>query len=141
MTAAAGAAILGGAVLALGGCSLDPSPDPIVRGPATSAVSFQLTARPDLLNADGISSSAINVVLRDPDGNGLPNRLVYFVVDGGGRLSSSFSITDANGVGGTTYTSPVGGPGDVVISARTVDNDFNEQIYRSVAIELRAPAP
>jgi len=142
LKALAATVVFGSAVLSLGGCSLDPAPDPVLRGPADSAISFLLTARPDLLNTDGISSSAINVVVRDRDANPLGGRLVYFVLSGGGRLSSSFSITDSNGVGGTTYTAPNdGSAGEAIISARTVDNDFNQQIFRSVAIELRTPAP
>jgi len=144
--AGAAALLLGATMLALQGCSLDPTPAPVVNGPSETNIELVITATPDLLNADGVSKSFINAVVREGStGNALPNRLVYFVVDGGGPLSSSFVITDGSGNAGTFVTAPTdpsgNGFGQVVVSARTVDNDFNQQIFRSVSIELRSPGP
>jgi hypothetical protein len=134
-------------LVGLSGCTLDQQPDPVLRGPSELALSFLMTARPDLVATDGVSTSAINVVLRDRDALPLPNRLIYFAVCCNGRVTSSYSTTDANGVAGTTYVAPsgsVGGfPGEVfdVVEARTVDSNHNDQVYRFVSIELRSPGP
>jgi hypothetical protein len=137
----AGALVLS-ALAGLSGCKLDSDTNlPTRRGPAELAISFELFARPDLVNADGASTSAVSVIVRDRDGQPLPDRLVYFVLFGSGELSNSFGTTDGAGVAVTTYRAPVGGPEIVTITARTVDADASGQIYRSVSIELRAPIP
>ena len=52
------------------GCCLDKvqDPPPLV-GPAETGISVQLTALPDTLNADGVSQSTVQLVLRDSDGS------------------------------------------------------------------------
>ena len=46
------------------GCGLDKVEDPPLIGPSETGVSVQLTALPDILNADGVSRRVMQMVLR-----------------------------------------------------------------------------
>jgi hypothetical protein len=70
--------ILGAAALVAVGCGLDKVEQPAAVGPAETGVSAQLTAAPDTLNADGVSQSAIQLVLRDSSGQPVAGRAVLF---------------------------------------------------------------
>lgn len=70
------AATLGG--LMSGACSLDQVSEPGLVGPSETGLSAQMTALPDVLNADGVSSSVVEMVLRDANGNPVSGRAVLF---------------------------------------------------------------
>jgi hypothetical protein len=81
-------------LLAMGaGCGLDKAPDPDLAGPSDTGISAELTALPDVLNADGVSQSVVRLVLRDAKGNPVNGRAVLFEWSGDGTLYPSSSST------------------------------------------------
>jgi hypothetical protein len=58
-----------GLLLGASGCGLDKVPEPDLAGPSDAGVSAELTALPDVLNADGVSQSVVRLVLRDDTGS------------------------------------------------------------------------
>ena len=56
LAATALAVLLSGA-----GCGLDKTDEPALAGPSETGVSVQLTALPDILNADGVSASVVQM--------------------------------------------------------------------------------
>jgi PKD repeat protein len=139
-------------LLALVGCSLHEVSIPELDGPAEVSLSLRLTANPDVLVADGQSSSIITATLRGTDGRGLPGRAIFFTTaDTSGRfadigeLSAEFVNTDANGVAQVVYTAPprtdATADQSVLVLARPVGDDFSGANYRSVRIELRSAEP
>ena len=111
---AVAAALLG---LVAAGCGLDKVQEKPLDGPSETGVSVQLSALPDTLNADGVSASVIQLVLRNSDGSALPNFPVYFAHDGDGVISPGATgsfvgpvqtglvmATDRNGATGVVYT-------------------------------------
>jgi hypothetical protein len=64
--------------LVTGGCSLDKVQDPPLVGPSETGLSVQMTALPDTLNADGVSQSVVQMVLRDASGQPVSGRAVLF---------------------------------------------------------------
>lgn len=147
------------AVLALAGCGLDEIKIPEMDGPAELGTSLRLTAVPDVITADGFSTSLVTVQLRDQNGRALAGRDIFFAVaDSTGRFADVGSFrtsngpgtgatvrTDANGVASIVYTAPARTDATanqtVLITARPVSNDFEGQIYRTVRIELRSAEP
>src|SRR5262245_63383381 len=72
LIAALAAAVFGGA------CNLDKSSNQQLAGPSETGLSAQMTAYPDLVNADGISTAVIDMVLRDSNGKPVTGRAVLF---------------------------------------------------------------
>lgn len=72
LVAALAAGLLGGA------CSLDKSHNQQLAGPSETGLSAQMTAFPDLVNADGVSSAVIDMILRDANGKPVSGRSVLF---------------------------------------------------------------
>jgi hypothetical protein len=95
MSRAAGAlALLCGLLLVLPGCVLDKDQPPALIGPSETGISVQLTALPDTVNADGVSQSVVELVLRDQNGNPAPGRAVLFeLLAGDGSLTPSADST------------------------------------------------
>jgi hypothetical protein len=68
--------------------------------------SISLQADPAVIPADsGVSSSVITAVVKSQFLNAISSRRVDFTQDGDGSLSTSWDITDADGVANTTYFS------------------------------------
>lgn len=65
-------------VLAYAGCTLDKAEPPPLSGPSELAVSLEMRAIPDQLTADGFSSSVIEVVYRNENGQRTAGRTVLF---------------------------------------------------------------
>lgn len=84
--------------LSMGGCSLDRPAVINTVTPSETGVSVQLTALPDILNADGVSQAVVQLVLRDAQGNPIKTRSVLFEHDGDGILLPST---------GSTYVGPI----------------------------------
>jgi hypothetical protein len=83
-----------GLLVVIGACGgLDKVEKPAVSGPSETAISVQLTALPDTLNADGVSTSVVQLVLRDNDGSPFNGLAVYFNHNGDGLLVPSASST------------------------------------------------
>jgi hypothetical protein len=60
------------------GCGLGKVEDPPLVGPSETGLSVQLTALPDVLNADGVSQSVVQMVLRDAAGKAVSGRAILF---------------------------------------------------------------
>jgi hypothetical protein len=79
--------------LVVAGCGLDKVEEPPLIGPSETGISVQLTALPDTLNADGVSVSVVQLVLRDQNGRPVGGRAVLFEHDGDGVLVPSAAST------------------------------------------------
>jgi hypothetical protein len=157
--AAAAAAL--GLLLALSGCGLDEVEIPELSGPSELATSLKLTASPDILTADGFSTSLIQVTVRNENGQPAAGRPVFLsITDAGGRtadigilrstgaggIGTGLSlVTGSNGIAQAAYEAPVRtdftANGTVLVVARPIGDDANGQIYREVRIELRSAEP
>jgi hypothetical protein len=141
-------ALVGTLALLAANCGLDKVKEPPVQGPSETGVSVAMYALPDILNADGVSTSAIQLVLRMPDGTPLSGRAVnFYLASGDGRLKPSPSstyvgpiqtgfvmATDTDGVANVVY---VAGRGirTVSVAARPYGSDAtNMDFYRTVEI-------
>ena len=82
-----------GLLLAATGCGLEKVGEPDLAGPSDTGVSAELTALPDVLNADGVSQAVVRLVLRDDVGKPLGGRAVLFQHDGDGLLYPSAAST------------------------------------------------
>jgi hypothetical protein len=130
--------LLAGA-LAFSGCKADSVNIPVVHGPSELAISFLMTANPDLLVADGFQTSAIGLNIRDRNGKAIPSLPVVVLLNGPGSIDRSFLVTDGNGMGSVTYTTSSGATGLVSVIARPIGLDANGEIYREVKIEVLGP--
>ncbi len=141
-------ALVGTLALLAAGCGLDKVEQPPVQGPSETGVSVEMTALPDILNADGVSTSAIQLVLRMPDGTPLSNRSVnFYLASGDGRLKPSAAstfvgpiqtgfvmATDQNGVANVVYVAGTG-IGTVSVAARAYGSDATHMtFYHTVEI-------
>jgi len=135
--------------LVTAGCGLDKVEDPPLIGPSETGVSVQLTALPDTLNADGVSQSTVQLVLRNPDGSPFSGLAVYFAHDGDGLLGPSASstyvgpvqtglvmATDRNGVANVVYVAGTG-LGTVKVYVRPYSIDGASWFERTVEILQR----
>jgi hypothetical protein len=64
--------------LVAAGCTLDKVEDPPLIGPSETGLSVELSALPDTLNADGVSQSLVQLVLRDSSGQPVSGRAILF---------------------------------------------------------------
>jgi hypothetical protein len=136
-------------LLAHGGCSTDKVTVPELSGPSELGLSIKLDATPDILTADGSSTSAVQATVRDQNGKPKAGQAIYFAVaDTGlnfadiGGLNQPTAVTGADGTAQVVYTSPFRtdftGNGSVLVAARPVGTDANGQLYRTVKISLRS---
>jgi PKD repeat protein len=157
-----GAAVLCAALL-IGACGLDKESIPVLGGPSELGTSLKLTASPDVLTADGFSTSLVQVQVFDQNGQPLAGSTILLALqnstknsffDLGTLYSSSGSllraaeatvVTNGSGVATAVYTAPprtdFTANGSVVVAARPVGTDANGVIYRSVTIELKSAEP
>ena len=149
-------------VLALNGCGLDEVEIPDLDGPSELATSVVLTANPDIVVADGFSTSLVQALVRDESGRPVNGRDIFFgIADESGRTAdigllrgSSGSVgvgtgivarSNAQGIAQVVYESPARTDATanqtVLVTARPVGTDANAARYRSVRIELRSAEP
>jgi PKD domain-containing protein len=148
-------------VLALNGCGVDKVEIPEFDGPAELGLSVSLTASPDILTADGFSSSLVQATVRDQNGAALSGRQIFVAItDQAGRTADIGNLrstsgsglgtglvltTGANGIAQASYEAPprtdFTNNSSVLVTARPVGTDYNGQVYRSVRIELRSAEP
>lgn len=146
--ARASVATLGLASLLVGvGCGLDETKVPPLFGPSELGLSLQMSASPDVINADGVSQSVVSITARDENGRPAPNRLIYVsgqgdgaLIAGGvlvGPLQTGFTVqTGNNGVAQVVYQAGFG-IGQVIVQARPYGFDAYAGVTRSVAIDQR----
>lgn len=149
--------------VSMAGCGMDKVtvPDEF-DGPAELGISVALAATPDVVTADGFSSSAIRATVRDQNGQPASGRSVVFkITDASGRnadigelttsdgrrirAAEATSTTGSDGVARVTYYAPVRSDvtadTSVLVSARPVGSDANAAQERVVRIELRSAEP
>jgi hypothetical protein len=138
-----------GLLLVASGCGLEKVPEPDLSGPSDRGESVELTAAPDVLNADGVSQSVVRLVLRDDKGQPISGRSVLFQTDGDGLLVPSAAstyvgpvqtgivmATDRDGVAYVVYVAGVG-YGPVLIWVRPYGIDTSYTWERFVEILQR----
>lgn len=155
------AAIALAVLLGLNACGLDEVEVPDLDGPSELALSLRLTASPDIVTADGFSSSLVQAQLRGPNGEPLAGRQVFVAIaDSAGRTADIGQLrstgsggigtglvltTGANGIAQASYEAPprtdLTGNASILVQARPIGDDFEGQIYRTVRIELRSAEP
>jgi hypothetical protein len=139
-------ALVGTLALLGAGCGLDKTEPPAVQGPSETGVSVQLTALPDVVNADGVSQSSIQLVLREPDGTPLGGHAVLFGLDGDGTLVPAASstyvgpiqtgivmATDRDGVANVVYVAGTAYR-TVTVYVRPYGTDYTRAFYRTIEI-------
>jgi hypothetical protein len=146
--------------LTAGGCGLDDLQVPEFSGPAGAGESMRLTASPDIITADGFSTSLITATFRGPEGQPIAGRDIFFAVaDESGRFADIGEFRSSNGPGtGATARTNAQGQAQVVyeapartdatahqtvlVTARPIGTDANGIFaYHSVRIELRSAEP
>jgi hypothetical protein len=149
-------------LVAYAGCGLNGVQVPDLVGPAELATSLQLTASPDVIVADGFSTSLITATVRDQNGRPSAGRDVFFSVadatghfadigdlrslDTGVGVGTGLQVrTNAQGIAAVVYEAPARTDATanqtVLVSARPVGTDANGALYRTVRIELRQAEP
>jgi len=131
------------------GCGLDKTGNPVLGGPADQGYNIDLVALPDTLNADGVSSSTVRVVVRDANGQPVQNHSVLFTFDGDGVLVPSASstyvgpiqtgivmATSSSGSASVVYVAGTG-IGTVTVSVRPYSFDAQNFYERAVQIYQR----
>jgi len=142
--------------VALSDCGLDEIQIPTLDGPAEFGQSLAMTATPDVITADGFSTSLITATLRDQNGRAVPGRDIFFHVSDANGFSADIGSlrtsngpgtgatvrTDAQGIAAVVYEAPARTDATanqtVLVVARPVGNDANTINYREVRIELRS---
>ena len=83
-----------GMLMVVPGCELDKNEPRPVNGPSETGLSVQLSALPDTVNADGVTRSVVELILRDQNGNPAPGRAILFELLGGdGKMVPSAAST------------------------------------------------
>jgi hypothetical protein len=124
------------AVLALGvllagtGCGLNGQSAPDLTGPADQGFNIELTALPDTVNADGVSSSQVRLVLRDKNGQPVKGYAVLFDCEGDGTFCSGAGRLTPHT--GSTYVGPIQ-TGEVMAT----DNDGVARVVYTAGTDLR----
>ena len=157
-----GAAVVLCASLVMGSCGLDKQKLPELAGPSEAGTSLKITATPDVITADGFSTSLVTVQVFDQNGTPVAGRSVILALanssgqfaDLGSLYSPTGSllrageatiVSGANGVATAIYTSPprtdFTADGSVTVQARPVGFDANGAIYHYVRIELKSAEP
>jgi hypothetical protein len=135
------------ALLAGVGCGMDEVKTPPLFGPSELGLSLQMSASPDVINADGVSQSVVSITARDENGRPAPNKLIYVsglgdgaLIAGGvlvGPLQTGFTVqTGNNGVAQVVYQAGFG-IGQIIVQARPYGFDAYAGVTRSVAIDQR----
>lgn len=139
------------AFFTLTGCTLERAAVPPLTGPSETALSLTMTATPDVILQDGISSSVVGVVARDASGqpaSGVGLEAEIFVNDvrvDFGSLSSRRISTNRDGRAAVTYYVPAPPPPTasddvtVTVAVTAIGRDFANAIRRAVLIRLLRP--
>jgi PKD repeat protein len=148
-----------GLVLAYAGCGFNGTQTPELVGPAELATAVSLTAVPDLIEADGFSTSLITATVRDQNGQPAAGRDIFFsIADSSGRTADIGALrstatgvsvgtgltvkTNAQGVAAVVYEAPARTDAtanqQIRVTARPAGTDATAALYRSVNIELRS---
>lgn len=146
-------------VVAYAGCGFNGVDVPQLVGASEQGTSIALTASPDVIVADGFSTSLITATVRDQNGQPISGRDIFFAVsDAKGNFADIGTLrtlttgvdvgtgqqvrTNAQGVAAVVYEAPARTDATanqlVRVSARPLGTDATSALYRTVAIELRS---
>lgn len=150
------AALVAVPLLILAGCGLDEVDIPPVVGPAELGISVDMKANPDIIPANGVSTSVVTMVVRDPNGAPLGGVTLYVNLlcpgDGGpcadgfltpaqgfaGDLTQGFAlVSDANGNAAAVYTAGTAPNTTAAVAVRPYSFDAGQFFYRWVYITQR----
>lgn len=138
-------------LLAMGACGLDEINIPALVGPAEQGTSIALQAVPNILNADGFSTSTVTITVRNQNGEPYPNRQLYVQLSQGdgvlfagsvfvGPLQGGISLgTASNGQAQVTYMAGTT-PGLTVViqvQAYSIDANGGGEVPHTVMIDQR----
>ena len=126
---------------AFGGCTVDKQTTPDLAGPSVLGLSMDVTATPDVVLRDGISTSTIDVTMRDAEGRMLADRTVFFGTQLNlGTVSAQSVKTNSAGKATVIYTAPpVGNDTTTTITVTPVGDNSQNTFARTVAIRLVRP--
>jgi hypothetical protein len=135
-------------------CTVHDVNEPPLTGPSEMAMALNITATPDRLAQDGISTSTVAITALDYKGQPVQNlelRLQIFIGDQQvdfGSLSSRTVFTNAAGRASTSFTAPLappflaGGPGKVVsIEATIVGTNYTVSSRTGRRVEIQVMPP
>lgn len=129
------------AALVLGACTTKKDGTPGLSGPSGLALSLNVTASPDQLTRDGLSTSVIEVTATDSDGNVIPNLTLQVSASVNlGAITTPSVKTNASGKASTIYTAP--GPGGTTTATITVTpsgTNYQNAVNRTIQIRLFQP--
>jgi hypothetical protein len=120
---------------------VDKQTTPDLTGPSGLALSMDVTASPDVVFRDGVSTSTIEVTMRDAQGRLLVDRTVYFGTQLNlGTVSQPSARTNSAGKASVIYTAPPAG-NDITTTITVTPEGTNNQntVGRTVAIRLVRP--
>ncbi len=134
--------------IGLSACTVKKTEAPPLAGPSELGLSLRTSIFPDILDQDGISQSAVEIVARGPDGRPMRSipvraeiRVNGQIVDFG-RLSSRSVVTGDDGIARLTYTSPPAPPEAVdyytvvTLVFTPIGTDFNGSDPRFVEVRV-----
>jgi hypothetical protein len=138
------------ATLGLGACELGTYEQPGLVGPSETGISVQLTALPDTVNADGVSTSRIRLVLRNENGQPKTGLSVLFTGEGDATMlpsgpESSFvgpvqeglvMVTDSSGEAEVLIIAGFSAGTTVTVAVRPYGIDAANRFFRTVEIFL-----
>jgi len=142
-------------LLALGGCGLDEVKVPALVGPADLGLSLDLKANPDIVNADGVSTSLVVITARDQNGDPAVQRTLFVqpLCPGAGACADGFLtpgtgfvgpvqtgfavVTNSDGQATVVYTAGTLPDSQVVVAASPYSFDSNQNIQQVVFITQR----
>lgn len=149
-------------VASLGGCGLEEVDIPDFDGPSTYGTGVRVTATPDIILADGLSTSLVTANVFDNQGRPAANRDIFFAVTTESGLTADLGKlrstgpdqglgtglvvrTDGGGNARVVYVSPprtdFTANGSVLVTARPLGTDAAGTVVHSVRIELRSAEP
>lgn len=161
-TAVRGFAVATAAALSFGACGLNDEQIPELSGPSTTGTQIRLEALPDVITADGFSTSLIRITVYDQNGTPASGRTIILALANSTgqfadigtlysptgsllRAAEATVVTDSSGRATAVYTAPprtdFTADGSITVRARPVGTDFNGDIYNFVRIELKSAEP
>ena len=123
------------ALFAVAGCAIEGQDAPGLNGPSELGLALGLTATPDFIATDGVST----IVATALSAQGVPMSgvaLRFRVFNGGGSLSATSGVTDPAGRFAVIYTPP-NGETLATIEATPISDNAQNQVVRTVSVRVR----
>lgn len=143
------------AVLAGAACSVEPVTAPSPTGPSELGLSLELSATPDVISQDGVSTSRLNIMARGPNSQpvgGVPMRVDMMVpTDNGlvvadyGTLSDRWPTTGGDGKASVVYRAPpqpaptVTSDTTITLRVTPIGGNYAGSVPRVVEVRLVRP--